>query len=125
MKKVFLPVLVGLILIASTILPGCDGESSTGEVITEKKALSNFNSIDIGSAFEVDITRSDTYSVVISADESLFAYFHTAGSYHSRGKISSIFYYTIMFYDYTGIDDNVLTYFTTGHYCRVWIKHAS
>ncbi|UCC16368.1 MAG: DUF2807 domain-containing protein [Dehalococcoidales bacterium] len=74
MKKGLIPVILILTLVAVPMLPGCSGSIGTGEVITEKKDFSNFTSLDISSAFEVDITQSSTYSVVISADESLFDY---------------------------------------------------
>jgi len=74
MKKGLIPVIWVLTLAAILALPGCNGTIGSGEVITEKKDFSNFTSLDISSAFEVDITQSSTYSVVISADESLFDY---------------------------------------------------
>jgi hypothetical protein len=74
MKKVFISIIMIISLILVLPVTGCEGTIGAGEVITEKKDFTNFTSLDIGSAFEVDITQSDTYSVVISADESLFDY---------------------------------------------------
>ncbi|UCD10092.1 MAG: DUF2807 domain-containing protein [Dehalococcoidales bacterium] len=74
MKKGLIPVILILTLVAVLILPGCNGTIGAGEVITEKKDFKNFTSVDISSAFEVDIIQSSTYSVVISADEDLFDY---------------------------------------------------
>lgn len=61
-------------MIAVFSLPGCTGTIGSGKVITEKKDFKNFTSLDISSAFEVDIIQSSTYSVEISADEDLFDY---------------------------------------------------
>ena len=74
MKKGLIPFLLVLTMIAVLALPGCNGTIGSGEVITEKKDFTNFTALDISSAFEVDITQSSTYSVVISADEDLFDY---------------------------------------------------
>ena len=74
MRKGLIPVIVSLTLVTVLVLPGCNGTIGSGNVITEKKDFTNFSSVDISSAFEVDITQSSTYSVVISADEDLFDY---------------------------------------------------
>lgn len=73
MRKAVIPFVLTALLIAAAIFSGCE-ETAQGEVITETKDFSGFNYVDVGSAFEVEITRSDSYSVVISADESLFDY---------------------------------------------------
>lgn len=74
MRKAFSSVLIVFSLIMSMVLTGCSDGVGSGKVITEKKDFTNFTSIEIGSAFEVNITRADTYSVTISADESLVEY---------------------------------------------------
>ncbi len=74
MKKGLIPVMLAVALVAVLVLPGCKGTIGSGEVITEKKDFKNFTSLDISSAFDVEITQSSTYSVIISADESLFDY---------------------------------------------------
>jgi hypothetical protein len=42
-----------------------------GQVITQEKEYSDFTSVDVGSAFQVDITQSNSYSVVIKASETI------------------------------------------------------
>ena len=74
MKKDLIPFLLVFTMVAVLVLPGCNGTVGSGEVITEKKDFTNFTTLDISSAFEVDITQSSTYSVVIKADEDLFDY---------------------------------------------------
>ena len=74
MKKDLIPFLLVFTMVAVLVLPGCNGTVGSGEVITEKKDFTNFTTLDISSAFEVDITQSSTYSVIISADEDLFDY---------------------------------------------------
>ena len=80
MKRALIPVLALTGILAVLILPGCDESTPPGEVITEKKEFSNFSYIEVGSAFDIDITRSDTYGVTISADESLFDYVEVSKS---------------------------------------------
>ena len=72
MRKAVVPFAL-ILLLTAAVFSGCE-EIAPGEVITEQKDFSGFNNIDAGSAFEVEITRSDSYSVIISADESLFDY---------------------------------------------------
>jgi len=73
-KKVFIPVVLTSVLLLTLLSAGCNGGTAAGEVITEEKDFSNFTSVEIGSAFDFDIKQSDTYSVIIEADESLFDY---------------------------------------------------
>ncbi|MBN2238826.1 MAG: DUF2807 domain-containing protein [Dehalococcoidales bacterium] len=74
MKKLLLPLTGVLIMLASLVLPGCSESTGEGEVITEKKSVTAFDILDIGSAFELVITRAETYDVTISADEDLIDY---------------------------------------------------
>ena len=74
MKKTVIPVMLSLTLVISLMTAGCNGGTTPEEVITESKDFTNFTYVEVGSAFKVNITHSDTYSIVISADESLFDY---------------------------------------------------
>ncbi len=73
MRKAITPVILTAVLIAAVLFSGC---TLTGEedVITEEEDFADFTYVDVGSAFEVEITRSDSFSIIISADESLFDY---------------------------------------------------
>ena len=59
-------------------LPGCvyipPGVTTTpsGNVVSRRYDFSNFDSIDVGSAFEIAVTRADSYNVTITADDNLF-----------------------------------------------------
>ncbi len=43
-----------------------------GNLKTEEMVFSDFTAVDVGWAFEVSVTQSSSYSVVISADEKIF-----------------------------------------------------
>ncbi|MFC2010229.1 head GIN domain-containing protein [Chloroflexota bacterium] len=72
MRKNIITLILTAVLI-TVLLSGCTGTAS-GDVIAEEKNFFGFTRLDIGSAFEVEVTRSDTFSVIISADESLYDY---------------------------------------------------
>ena len=72
MRKAIIPIILVAVLTAA-LLSGCE-VTGPGSVVTEEKDFADFTYVDVGSAFEVEITRSDTFSVIISADESLFDY---------------------------------------------------
>ncbi len=59
-------------------LPGVAGCQSTvtgsGELATWNMAYTDFNRLEISSAFEVAVTRADAYSVSITIDEMLYSY---------------------------------------------------
>jgi hypothetical protein len=44
---------------------------ASGNLVTREMDFSGFKRLDISSAFVVDVTRSDTYSVVITVDDNL------------------------------------------------------
>jgi len=67
------------VLVVAVMSAGCDTDGPirigvNEEVITEEMDFSGFMSVNAGSAFEVEITRSDSFSVIIRAEESLFDY---------------------------------------------------
>jgi len=77
MRKTIVHILLAFTLIAVTLFSGCSQDDldkvlTGGEVITEEREFSDFSYLEISGAFDVDITQSDLFSVVISADESLF-----------------------------------------------------
>ncbi len=77
MRKAITPVLLAAALIVVTSFSGCSKAElenifTEEEIITEEKDFTDFTYLDVSSAFDVEITRSDTFSVIISAEESLF-----------------------------------------------------
>jgi len=85
MKKLFVPVAIAAVLIISGMLAGCDsvvpgGSILEGDTVTEELTFDNFSGIDVGSAFDVTITRADSYKVVITADETLYDYIEVTKS---------------------------------------------
>ena len=71
MSRVTIPITLIILLTISAVFAGC-GATVPGNIVTEEKDFTDFTYVDVGSAFEFEITRSDTFSVIISADESLF-----------------------------------------------------
>jgi len=75
MKKVIAAVLVAVFL-TSGLLVGCIGDiiTGSGNILTEEMDFSEFTQLEVSSAFDVEITQSDSYSVSITADDNLFDY---------------------------------------------------
>lgn len=73
MKKAIIPITLVAVLTAAALLLGC---TITGveEVTTEEKDITDFTYVDIEGAFDVEIVQSDSFSIIISADESFFDY---------------------------------------------------
>ena len=73
MNKAFVLAMLAAAVIAAVLLPGC-AAAGAGKLITEDKDFSDFNTVDVEGAFQVEIIRSDSFSVTISADEGVFDY---------------------------------------------------
>jgi len=76
MKKTILATLTA-VLFMSVLLAGCQEVGivkGSGNLATEEFYFSDFTRVDIGSAFEVNIVQSDSYSVSVTADDNLFDY---------------------------------------------------
>ena len=76
MKKAVLPILM-ILLITSVLLPGGCSEGivkGSGDLVTEEMDFRDFTQVEVGHAFEVEITRSDSYHVSITADDNVFEY---------------------------------------------------
>ncbi len=83
MKKAILIVAVLMVaLLTSGSLVGCFGGGITGSgnLNTEEFNFSDFTRVDVGYAFEVEITQSASYSVSITADDNLFQYIQISKS---------------------------------------------
>jgi len=72
MKKAMVAVLMA-VLLASGLLAGCVGwVPGSGNLNTQEFNFSDFTRVEAGSAFQVEIAQSDTYSISITADDNLF-----------------------------------------------------
>ena len=77
MKRTIVAVLMAAIL-CSGLLVGCGEDTATlrgsGNLDTQEMDFSGFTGIEAGTAFEIEIMHSDSYSVSITADDNLFGY---------------------------------------------------
>lgn len=73
-RKVWLYLALGLVLLIPLGAAGCAVVTGSGEVDTQEMDFSDFNKIDIGSAFDVQINRAESYLVRITIDKKLYEY---------------------------------------------------
>ena len=75
MKKTIVAVLMA-VLLTSGLLVGCVGGvvRGSGNLDTQEFNFSDFSRVEVGSAFEVKVVQSDSYSVSVTADDNLFDY---------------------------------------------------
>jgi hypothetical protein len=86
MKKLFVTLLT-LILISTSLFSGCARPVILGDVITKNYSFEGFDSVEVGQTFrfvqigdlgdfpvELEVTKSDTFSVSIEANENIFDY---------------------------------------------------
>lgn len=79
MKKLILPLMI-VTVIAVMLVTGCDviftdskdTISGSENLETRQYDFTDFNKIDIGSAFRYEIEKSDTFSIEITADDNLY-----------------------------------------------------
>jgi hypothetical protein len=67
---------LALLIIMSTsfITAGCDVVTGSGKTSTFDMAFDNFSKIEAGYAFDVEVTRADSYLIRITIDENLYEY---------------------------------------------------
>ena len=72
-KRAIVAVLLA-VFVLSGLFAGCVGGViiGSGNLETQEMDFSGFTSVEVGHAFEVEIARSDSYSVIITADDNLF-----------------------------------------------------
>jgi hypothetical protein len=76
-RKALSPLLIALIVLVAVVVLIVGAVAVYVWVLpvnlkTEEMEFSNFKAVEVGSAFEVTITQSDTYSVRVTADERIF-----------------------------------------------------
>src|SRR3972149_2710783 len=74
MKKGFLVIAFGLLLMFISLSAGCDVVTGSGETTTWEMDYSDFKKLDIGSGFIVDVTWANNFRVSITTDKSLTEY---------------------------------------------------
>jgi len=67
----FLSLIVVVLLLAGCTVPFSTQITGSGPVVSKEYDLARFTTVAAGSAFQVEITRSDTYSVAVTVNESL------------------------------------------------------
>jgi hypothetical protein len=78
MKKAFFAVLAAL-LVMPLLAVGCK-RVDPGPSVSKNFDLTEFNKVEIGSAFEVELVPSDTWSISITAQETLFDHINVTKS---------------------------------------------
>ena len=73
MKKAIIPITLVAALAIATIIPGC-AAAGPGNIVTEERDFIDFSYIEVEGTFEIKITQSDSFSVIVSADNSFFDY---------------------------------------------------
>ena len=80
MKKTIVAVLVAVLLF-SGLLVGCGGVlTGSGNLETKQFNFSDFNKVEVGSAFQFEIVQSTSYGVSITADDNLFEHINVSKS---------------------------------------------
>jgi hypothetical protein len=63
------PLAVLVLFLSVALLAGC-APLGLGKVVTREEPITGFDRVEVGNAFKVDITQSDTYRVVVRVDSS-------------------------------------------------------
>jgi hypothetical protein len=72
MKKIFL--LIGAILAVMLLVAGCSSLgiiAGSGNMVTKEYDFKDFNQVEVSSALQFNITRADSYSVLVSTHDNL------------------------------------------------------
>lgn len=72
--------LVLVLMMVAGLLTSCTIVVGSGRLKTENMDFSDFTRVEVGSAFEVKIVQSDSFSVSITADDNLFDYIQVSKS---------------------------------------------
>ena len=73
MRKAIIPIILVAVLAAAALFSGC-GTNGLGNIVTEEKDFTDFTYVEVEGTFEVEIVQSESFSVIVSADESFFDY---------------------------------------------------
>ena len=70
-RQQYLSLVAVVFLLAGCAVPFTTQLAPSGPLVTKDYDLSNFTAVAAGSAFEVEITRSDSYSVSVTVNENM------------------------------------------------------
>jgi hypothetical protein len=72
MKKLIVLTLIVLVLLAFGLIVGCGFVlTGSGDLKTEEYDFSDFNRVEVSSAFEFEISRSNSYSISVTVDDNV------------------------------------------------------
>ncbi|MFC2045516.1 head GIN domain-containing protein [Chloroflexota bacterium] len=110
----------------------------SGELETQEMGYTDFTKLEVGSAFEVEVIRADTYSVSITADDNLFEYLNISQSgetlkiglkmpwrYVSTTQVASIAMPELYELDLSGASEGKISGFESSHSFKVNVSGAS
>ena len=72
MRKAIIPLMI-IAVWAATILSACT-VPGPGSIITEEKHFADFTYVEVEGIFDIEIVKSDSFSITIRADSSFFDY---------------------------------------------------
>lgn len=137
MKKAVM--LMVAVLLLSCLAAGCYGAiRGSGNLETREFNHSNFTRIEVGTAFEVEVVRSDSFSISITMDDNLFDYLNVSKSgetleirlksgygYISHTAIAEITMPELRKLDFSGATDGTVSGFSSAQDLAVGLSGAS
>jgi copper(I)-binding protein len=79
-RKILLCLIIITIASISIMISGCKVVTGSGEIITLEMDYKDFERIEVSSAFDVKVTRADSYMVTLNVDEALVEYLNVKKS---------------------------------------------
>jgi len=73
MRKSIISIILVAVLATAAPFSGC-GTTGLGGIVTEEKDFTDFTYVEVEGTFEVEITQSESFSIIVSAEESFFDY---------------------------------------------------
>ena len=73
MKKAIIPITLVATLAIATIISGCT-VAGPGNVVTEEIDFVDFSYVEVEGTFKIEITQSDSFSIIVNADDNFFDY---------------------------------------------------
>jgi len=74
LRKISICLILLIIMSTLAVMTGCNVITGSGKIQTWDMPYSDFTKIEVGWAFDVEVTRSDSYQVRITIDENLYDY---------------------------------------------------